>query len=256
VALILKSDPGEIRERVFTSSLLWIYQGCEPQQGDEMFVWTSQTAAGVGLAIRGRFSDWSLRRLPNKFPGAIVRVSIVAQRPDQPLTISDLRPYDKRTSPSSAWPLRALADTLLLDARNKIARIDHEVAEYLDSRFNADVARDSHPGFSEGDPRFRQHLARERNIAAVRQKKANAPRPLICEICTSAFSYSYNNADAVIECHHLLPLGVTGNRITRLDDLILLCANCHRAVHAYMNNHPDDPRTQSSASLQQVILHR
>lgn len=181
MALILKSDPGEIRERVFTSSLVWIYQGCEPQQGDEVFVWTSQTAAGVGLAIRGRFSDWSLRRLPNKFPGAIVRVSIVAQRPDQPLTISDLRPYDKRTSPSSAWPLRALADTLLLDARNKIARIDHEVAEYLDSRFNADVAGDSHPGFSEGDPRFRQHLARERNIAAVRQKKANAPRPLICE---------------------------------------------------------------------------
>ncbi|WP_405847976.1 HNH endonuclease [Streptomyces niveus] len=34
-----------------------------------------------------------------------------------------------------------------------------------------------------------------------------------------------------IEVHHLLPLHVAGPRETRLEDLALLCANCHRMCH-------------------------
>lgn len=36
-----------------------------------------------------------------------------------------------------------------------------------------------------------------------------------------------------IECHHVKPLSeIEIERKTRLDDLALVCANCHRMIHA------------------------
>ncbi|RQQ41635.1 hypothetical protein DF145_34655, partial [Burkholderia stagnalis] len=37
--------------------------------------------------------------------------------------------------------------------------------------------------------------------------------------------------EAHFEAHHIIPLSSTGIRITRLSDLALLCANCHRLLH-------------------------
>lgn len=34
-----------------------------------------------------------------------------------------------------------------------------------------------------------------------------------------------------LDCHHIVPLHVVGIRVTRLADLALLCANCHRKIH-------------------------
>ena len=38
-------------------------------------------------------------------------------------------------------------------------------------------------------------------------------------------------ADSFFEVHHLLPLHQSGERKTRLSDVALLCANCHRLIH-------------------------
>ncbi|MFC8190835.1 HNH endonuclease [Cellulomonas sp. NPDC057328] len=57
-------------------------------------------------------------------------------------------------------------------------------------------------------------------------------RGLGCEICGFDFEATYGNRGAgYVECHHIVPLHVTGRRTVRLDDLILICANCHRMVH-------------------------
>jgi hypothetical protein len=256
MALILKSNPSEVsQDNAFTSDPVWIYQRCMPQRGDEVFIWTSETAGGDGLAARGTFLDWSLQRLPNGYPGAIVRVSIAATQPSQRLTIADLKPYSKKTNPSSAGPLRTLCDKLLIESRNKIALLRLEEVERLRECFGAEAAGVP-PGFPEGSPSFRRHLARERNTNAVRTKKANAPQPLTCEVCDFRFSEFYNEAEEIIDCHHLLPLGAARHRVTTLDDLILVCANCHRVVHKHIRNHPDDPRNLSSAGLRQAILRR
>jgi len=75
--------------------------------------------------------------------------------------------------------------------------------------------------------REREPKLRERLLSSRR----NAER-LFCEMC-SAPAPSSNEAlrEAHFEAHHLVPLASTGARITRLSDMALLCANCHRLLH-------------------------
>lgn len=40
--------------------------------------------------------------------------------------------------------------------------------------------------------------------------------------------------DAGFEVHHLLPFASSGRRVTRVKDLALLCATCHRVLHRLM----------------------
>ncbi|MGW2819437.1 HNH endonuclease [Streptomyces sp. NPDC001443] len=56
--------------------------------------------------------------------------------------------------------------------------------------------------------------------------------PLRCEVCSFDFAATYGElGDGYIEVHHRLPLHVSGMTETRLPDLALLCANCHRMCH-------------------------
>ncbi|HBQ4165108.1 TPA: HNH endonuclease, partial [Escherichia coli] len=52
-----------------------------------------------------------------------------------------------------------------------------------------------------------------------------------CEACGFSFADFYGEEFDYIECHHVTPLSETGETKTDLEDLILLCANCHRVVH-------------------------
>lgn len=87
----------------------------------------------------------------------------------------------------------------------------------------------------EGAVLYRLHRARERDRTIVRKKKEAVLRagdPLACEGCGIVFSEFYGpKADGYIEVHHRIPLHVSGPTRTRLSDLALLCANCHRVVH-------------------------
>jgi 5-methylcytosine-specific restriction protein A len=84
----------------------------------------------------------------------------------------------------------------------------------------------------EGRLLFRRHRVRERDRGLVRRKKATAAT-LACEVCGFDFGAFYGRAgDGFIECHHVIPLGQGGGtRQTRLADLALVCANCHRVLH-------------------------
>lgn len=55
---------------------------------------------------------------------------------------------------------------------------------------------------------------------------------LFCEMCgTPPISTNAALREAHFEAHHIVPLSSTGTRTTRLSDLALLCANCHRLLH-------------------------
>ena len=55
----------------------------------------------------------------------------------------------------------------------------------------------------------------------------------ICDVCRLDFSVKYGVK--YIEAHHKDPLkNAMSSKKTSLKDLVLLCPNCHRAVHAYM----------------------
>ena len=54
-----------------------------------------------------------------------------------------------------------------------------------------------------------------------------------CEICNFNYSKKYGErGKGFIECHHKVPLHkLKPNTKTKLSDLALLCANCHRMIH-------------------------
>ena len=56
---------------------------------------------------------------------------------------------------------------------------------------------------------------------------------LQCEACGFNFAATYGDLGiGFAECHHRLPLASLGSRTgTRLGDLAILCANCHRMIH-------------------------
>jgi 5-methylcytosine-specific restriction endonuclease McrA len=85
----------------------------------------------------------------------------------------------------------------------------------------------------EGQPMVVQHVRRERS-RRLRSKKVEAAgeRPS-CEACGFEFERVYGERGrGFIECHHLIPVSELDPATpTRLEDLALLCANCHRMVH-------------------------
>jgi len=52
-------------------------------------------------------------------------------------------------------------------------------------------------------------------------------------VCEFDFSIAYGNRGlGFIECHHTKPLATLGTGTkTHIDDLALVCANCHRMIH-------------------------
>jgi predicted HNH restriction endonuclease len=89
-----------------------------------------------------------------------------------------------------------------------------------------------HVSSTEGKRLLRIHLSRERDPKIVALKK-RAAASLACEACGLLFRDRYGpSAPDYCEVHHLLPLAqLKGERETRLEDLAILCANCHRVAH-------------------------
>lgn len=88
---------------------------------------------------------------------------------------------------------------------------------------------------TEGRILYRRHRMRERDMRIVTRKKAailKATGRLACEACDLDFGERYGQrGEGFIECHHTKPLADSGETVTRIDDLALLCSNCHRMVH-------------------------
>lgn len=88
----------------------------------------------------------------------------------------------------------------------------------------------------EGRVLTRLHLFRERNRVLVERKRertlAKTGR-LACEVCDFDFARVYGElGEGFTECHHVVPLSELPDiRRTRLADLAIVCANCHRMLH-------------------------
>jgi 5-methylcytosine-specific restriction protein A len=71
----------------------------------------------------------------------------------------------------------------------------------------------------------------------VTTKKARAMRDggrLTCEGCDFDFADTYGErGKGYMEVHHTRPVHeIRPGQVTRLADLALVCANCHRMIHA------------------------
>ncbi|WP_192564501.1 HNH endonuclease [Pseudomonas gozinkensis] len=91
--------------------------------------------------------------------------------------------------------------------------------------------------YAEGSLRLTQHRRRERAKGLSRGLKLerfDQTGKLECEACAIDFFAIYGDAGfRVIECHHQIPLSHENHKgKTKLEDLALLCANCHRLAHS------------------------
>ena len=99
-----------------------------------------------------------------------------------------------------------------------------------------ELAAEADEEFPEGRLLTRIHKRRERSPAATRRKKnavMDATGTLTCEVCGFDFSIKYGELGrGFAECHHRRPLSdLQRSRSTRLADLAIVCANCHRMLH-------------------------
>lgn len=100
---------------------------------------------------------------------------------------------------------------------------------------NMDITQDD-SSFSEGRETIRKHIIRERNhqlISKAKNEYLKKNGVLKCEICGFDFEKVYGKIGyGFIEAHHLKPVSMMkeGEK-TRVEDIVLLCSNCHSMVH-------------------------
>lgn len=87
---------------------------------------------------------------------------------------------------------------------------------------------------SEGGQYKAEVTFRKRNQGLIASKKAQSDG--LCEVCGFDFGKKYDHLDReptnCLVAHHLQPIGKRKrNSKTTLDDIALLCPNCHTAVH-------------------------
>lgn len=121
--------------------------------------------------------------------------------------------------------MRAIAELLRSEART---------GEFDDLPTGDDLMLDDE-GVPEGRLLERRHLRRERDPRLRKRKIKDVLARhgrLECEVCGFDFERTYGPRGAgYAECHHITPLHASGATRTRLQDLAILCANCHRMVH-------------------------
>ncbi|MFO0755957.1 MAG: HNH endonuclease [Byssovorax sp.] len=116
--------------------------------------------------------------------------------------------------------------------------------------FYPDAARvqTTSPGDSQPDPHRNSGSAIEGTLVEESVRRRHRDRGLQeltlerddyrCQQCGFSVGSAATVARSVaLDVHHVNPLCDTGETKTRLDDLITLCANCHRLIHAIASKH-------------------
>ncbi len=97
---------------------------------------------------------------------------------------------------------------------------------------------DDEESFPEGREVYELHRARERNsrvIKVAKRKRIKADSLLRCEICGFSFVETYGQlGQGFIEAHHTIPVSqLSGEIETKVEDIALVCSNCHRMLHRH-----------------------
>jgi 5-methylcytosine-specific restriction protein A len=153
------------------------------------------------------------------------------------LNIASLHP-DYTGSPTHASKIDELVLNLFISnatkMKNEAKIIKDEIEIKSIKNFeNLDFLEDFET--NEGKVLLYLHLRRERS-PKLRKKKLEATRnagmKVQCEVCEFNFQERYGERGLeYIEVHHRLPLHQSGETSTKLEDLALLCSNCHRMIH-------------------------
>ncbi|WP_063833814.1 HNH endonuclease [Nocardia sp. NRRL WC-3656] len=129
--------------------------------------------------------------------------------------------------------MRSVAEMLRQNGQLALV-LDHddERAEVIEAGI---TSADDFATAIEGKARHRMSRVYERDPQLRKRKIQQSRRErssIACEVCEFDFEVTYPGlGDNFIHVHHVMPLHVSGPVETTLDDLVLLCANCHQMIH-------------------------
>ena len=160
-------------------------------------------------------TEWSFFKCNR---GQVCNINTVERRGDIDFSIQQKKDF--------IWSLFDKTDPKLI---NNIPSIDNE-------KFDFDEQ-----GVLEGQERtiLRLHKFKERNpeIIGRAKDKAKSENKLFCEVCLFNFETQFPELGiGFIECHHKQHIAKGGVRETKIEDLAIVCANCHRMLHKKNKN--------------------
>ena len=186
----------------------WTIHGGKPRVGDLL----------VGVVGRA-----SRRRIVN-----VNRVESVHRRQDTWFTTWDDK-TDVHVAPTAAWG--AVLDRMApLAPRSWDVLTDGLAADFI-AALCAEIRDRQDVGKSEGASQLRSCRRR----SAVNRREALDAAKGICKACGTDLRRAFGvRGDRGLEVHHKTPLSrrPKGPVVTRLSDLVVLCATCHRLLHA------------------------
>jgi hypothetical protein len=211
--------------------------------GDRAFIWRAGDESGA-VAI-GTVVELPTPANEVRHPEALGDDLWLAEKPDPQERKTGLHIEELRISRADMVPRDVvkteplLATTTLIRMPNgTVFRLSEEETQALEKLWGFSLSNSIASSSSEGERRLRSHFIRERSprlrtdkIAAFHAEHGQ----LRCEICGHSESELYPPAfaDKMFEVHHRAPLAHTVMPVrTTLADLAVLCANCHRSVHA------------------------
>jgi predicted HNH restriction endonuclease len=95
---------------------------------------------------------------------------------------------------------------------------------------------DDEISFPEGKEIYKLHKSKERNrelIRLAKEQHLQKDKKLCCQVCGFSFLDTYGEiGQGFIEAHHIFPISLLKEETeTKIEDLALVCSNCHRMLH-------------------------
>jgi HNH endonuclease len=252
---ILQGNPKRFDIDGYLSSYLYIYWSAPTNQrdfglADRVFIWRAGEQAGA-VAI-GRVQELPVARHSVRCPEALGDDLWVSTPSPLPKVVIGIAIEEVCLTPEEGMLTRTALQKHPLMGKHRIIRAPQGTVFHLSTEegtvlehlwgtvAGVDISSPL-PSALEGTLQLRLHHRRERSRTLIEQKKAHFKRAhgrLRCEVCRLSFAEVYPSFLGVdfIEVHHIVPLNATSGVVrTTLDDLILVCANCHRMIHRSMN---------------------
>jgi hypothetical protein len=250
MAWILQGNPNRFDIDEYLSRYSFIYWSTPTNQkdfliGDSVFIWRAGKDAGV--VAYGIVKELPAPRGSVKTPEALGEGFWVSQI-DEPSEVKvGIEIEEVRLSNEEDMLEREVLKTHPVLGQNRVItnpvgtvfRLNTEEEKTLLDLWqgNSAVIKDVQYSALEGGLQLKSHYRRERSRKLISLKKEqykSSHGVLRCEICGLSFVEIYPESlgEDFIEVHHKTPLSQIEKTVkTTLDDLILVCANCHRMIH-------------------------